>query len=194
MRSVPDDARLPKVFEGLVLVSEALTTIGLEVQGRRDKARLRAELVESGGEEAIIVDIKQDVQGQGIVKPIIGAWSSSAVNRSDFVELLAQLNQFLPRVKPFRAEPVSLSTDSNPDLNASTQAQAPSTLSLQESLPFLNIKRDLVRLLSVLTFEDKVVCDQVRKYGGVQVILGLCEVDERNPCESIMMSLVVIDI
>jgi len=82
---------------------------------------------------------------------------------------LAQLNQFLPRIKPLRPDSVPAP---NPDTSLSDQ-----------TLPFTNIKRDLVRLLSVLSFQDKGVGDLVRENGGVQVILGLCEVDERNPCE-----------
>lgn len=86
------------------------------------------------------------------------------------VDLLAQLNKFLPRIKPLRPEN---GRQLNPD---------PSLSLSDQTLPFTNIKRDLVRLLSILTFHDKGVGDQVRIYGGVQIVLGLCEVDERNPC------------
>ncbi len=37
-------------------------------------------------------------------------------------------------------------------------------------------------MLGILTFEDTAVGDVVRDCGGVQVILGMTEVDERNPC------------
>lgn len=52
-----------------------------------------------------------------------------------------------------------------------------------ELKPFSNLKRDLVRLLGVLTFNDTRVGDQVREYEGVQLVLSLTEIDEANPCE-----------
>lgn len=72
------------------------------------------------------------------------------------VALLGETNAYLPRVKP--------------------KEQAP-----EEPLPFSNVKRDLVRLLSVLTFNDTAVGDAVREAGGVELVLSLCETDDRNP-------------
>ena len=62
MQSGPDDARLPKVFEGLILVCEGLSGIGLAVQGRRDRGE-----VEKGGDEEMVRDMKAE-----IVNPLIG--------------------------------------------------------------------------------------------------------------------------
>jgi len=62
MRSGQDDARLPKVFEGLVLVCEGLSGIGLAVQGRLDRRE-----AEEGGDELMLNIMKRDV-----VKPLIG--------------------------------------------------------------------------------------------------------------------------
>ena len=45
------------------------------------------------------------------------------------------------------------------------------------------MKRNLVRLLGVLTFDNVPVGDLVRNCGGVQLLLSMTEVDEFNPCE-----------
>lgn len=73
--------------------------------------------------------------------------------------LLRALEVFIPRIKPGLEAP----TDS-------------------DIIPFPYLKRDLVRLLGVLSFEDKSIGDRVREVEGVEVILGLCVTDERNPC------------
>lgn len=83
------------------------------------------------------------------------------------VELLRATNTFLPRVKPTRPE----------DAPEATQTQ----------LPFANIKRDLVRLLAALAFGDVAFGDAVREEGGVELVLSLCETDERNPCKEVHM-------
>jgi len=72
------------------------------------------------------------------------------------VSLLGATHAFLPRVKP--------------------AAEAPA-----EPLPFAGIKRDIVRLLSALCFDDIEVGNAVREAGGVELVLGMCEVDDRNP-------------
>ncbi|KAF8757987.1 hypothetical protein RHS01_03524 [Rhizoctonia solani] len=42
-------------------------------------------------------------------------------------------------------------------------------------------KRDLVRLLGILVHDDPNIQTRVREAGGVQVVLGLCAIDESNP-------------
>jgi ataxin-10 len=69
----------------------------------------------------------------------------------------------MPRIRPSPANPVS--------------DQAPTERSLG------GIKVSLVRLLGVLSFEDTAIGDQVRLRGGVQLVLGMTEVDELNPCK-----------
>lgn len=70
----------------------------------------------------------------------------------------------MPRLRPSPANPVS--------------NEAPTERSLG------GIKVSLIRLLGVLTFDDKPVSDQVREHGGVQLVLSMTEVDELNPCQS----------
>lgn len=77
---VPDDARLPKVFEALVLVSEALCNIGLTAQARKDKTResgaeeTSSASLRSGpsGNDAVVTRMKSPDDGEGIVRPLIG--------------------------------------------------------------------------------------------------------------------------
>lgn len=48
---------------------------------------------------------------------------------------------------------------------------------------FFNVKRELVNLIGVMAFCDRVVQDRLRVCGGIEVVLNMCIVDERNPCE-----------
>ncbi|KAL0249840.1 hypothetical protein I308_103142 [Cryptococcus tetragattii IND107] len=149
-----DDPRLPKYLEGLVLVSEALGTIGLRVQERIDKATAPGADREDvgpqmqGGEEQLVKVIKEP--RSGIVRPLI--------------DMLRALNDYFPRTNPRNPSPVTTTTAVPPELK-----------------PFSNLKRDLVRLLGVLTFSDTRVGDQVRECEGVQLVLSLTEIDEGNP-------------
>lgn len=47
--------------------------------------------------------------------------------------------------------------------------------------PILQIKQHLLQLLSVITYQDIDVGDQVRACGGVELVLSLTEFDESNP-------------
>jgi hypothetical protein len=49
---------------------------------------------------------------------------------------------------------------------------------------FSYLKRDLVRLLGVLCYNNKAMQDRVRLCGGIPVVLNLCVIDDRNPCKS----------
>lgn len=81
-------------------------------------------------------------------------------------DMLRALNDFFPRTNPRNPSPATAIMTVQPELK-----------------PFSNLKRDLVRLLGVLTFNDTRVGDQVREYEGVQLVLSLTEIDEANPCE-----------
>jgi ataxin-10 len=69
MAHVPDDARLPKAFEGLVLVCEALSSIGLRVQAENDQGR---DVAGDGTEAGLVDEMKNPEDGEGLIKPIIG--------------------------------------------------------------------------------------------------------------------------
>jgi hypothetical protein len=49
---------------------------------------------------------------------------------------------------------------------------------------FSYLKRDLVRLLGILCYNNKAIQDRVRSCGGIPVVLNLCAIDDRNPCKS----------
>lgn len=69
LASGTDDARLPKVFEGLVLVCEGLSSISLAAQSRKDKGKARATEVEIGGDEEVVATMKGD---EGIIASAVG--------------------------------------------------------------------------------------------------------------------------
>ena len=54
---------------------------------------------------------------------------------------------------------------------------------VQDIPGFSYLKRDLVRLLGILCNEARAVQDRIRECGGIPVLMNLCVVDERNPCE-----------
>ena len=93
---------------------------------------------------------------------------------TDATESLQQLEAFLPRTNPRTARAAGTPTGV-PD--------TASALSADQIRPIASLKRILVQLLGILSFSRPSVGDQVRKYGGVQLILGMTEVDENNPCE-----------
>ncbi|EPQ56458.1 hypothetical protein GLOTRDRAFT_138184 [Gloeophyllum trabeum ATCC 11539] len=82
------------------------------------------------------------------------------------IETLRLLDLFLPRIN-FGAPAVSPST--------SQVAHDP------QSPGFKYVKRDLVRLLGILSHESRAVQDTVRTSGGIPVVMNMCVIDERNP-------------
>ncbi|CAK9782519.1 hypothetical protein CC85DRAFT_266465 [Cutaneotrichosporon oleaginosum] len=150
MRSGKDDARLPSVLAALVLDTEILSTIVLAAQARADKQEAE------GGEEAMVACLKGRTQESSSIIPAL-------------VNVLAATHDFLPRIKPGAATAAD---------NVAAAAGQMSQREIEHA--FANVKRDLVRLLAVLAFNDTAVGDQVRAAGGVQLVLGLCETDERN--------------
>ena len=78
-------------------------------------------------------------------------------------DLLGRLDKLIPRVKPGTQPTHRLSSD--------------------QAAPIASLKRLLVQLLGILTFDDNAAGDLVRECGGVHLILGLTEVDEMNPCK-----------
>ena len=81
-------------------------------------------------------------------------------------DLLRLLDVFLPRIN--FGKPVGQS--------ATNGAPPP------DNPGFFYLKRDLVRLLGVLVHRNRAVQDRVRECGGIQIVMNLCVVDERNPC------------
>ncbi|KAI5116868.1 hypothetical protein M0805_005836 [Coniferiporia weirii] len=89
----------------------------------------------------------------------------------NLIELLRLLDAFLPRIMFGKTSwstprPDALPVPIQPDVDGKG---------------FLYLKRDLVRLLGILCYEDKAVQDRVRANDGISVVMNLCVTDERNP-------------
>ena len=52
-----------------------------------------------------------------------------------------------------------------------------------EAPGFNLIKRELVILIGTMARSDRAIQDRLRACGGIEVVLNMCVVDERNPCE-----------
>ncbi|KAK6992602.1 Ataxin-10-like protein [Favolaschia claudopus] len=122
--------------------------------------------LESADEEAYAVVLEQNSQDffneatfadQGIVESLI--------------ELLCLLELFLPRInfgKPVRPS------------GKATHTKSPSQDG-PDGPGFAYLKRDLVRLLGILCHGVKTIQDRARLCGGIEVVMNLCVIDERNP-------------
>ncbi|KAG8911589.1 hypothetical protein FRC01_005632 [Tulasnella sp. 417] len=86
------------------------------------------------------------------------------------VDLLKELDLFLPRIILGQVAQ-----------DSSRPASAPRHEAQSDPAGFAYIKRDLVRLLGILCHNDKDTQDSIREREGIQVIMNLCVVDERNP-------------
>ncbi|KAF8677526.1 hypothetical protein RHS04_06042 [Rhizoctonia solani] len=86
------------------------------------------------------------------------------------IDVLRRLDQLLPRIQFGEAKPIVTEANAPPTDKASLPA---SRFELQ--------KRDLVRLLGILVHDDPSIQARVREAGGVQLVLGLCAIDESNP-------------
>ncbi|KAG8771048.1 hypothetical protein FRC12_003880 [Ceratobasidium sp. 428] len=103
-------------------------------------------------------------------RPILENLSSA---ESSYVELiidvLRQLDQLLPRIQFGKVRPQFPNTSS------------PNELVSPDVSGFQFVKRDLIRLLGTVVHDDKSIQDRIRERGGIQVVLSLCAVDDRNP-------------
>lgn len=88
------------------------------------------------------------------------------------------MDLFLPRIN--FGKPVSDSP--------SADIRTPTQQSVADPTGFQYLKRDLVRLLGILCHGSKAVQDHARSCGGIQVVMNLCVVDERNPCQCYFLS------
>ncbi|KAJ6624949.1 spinocerebellar ataxia type 10 protein domain-containing protein [Mycena sp. CBHHK59/15] len=151
------DVMLPKVSEALVLVTQCIVTITLESD---ELAVTPAELKQTSQDffnETRFAD-------QGIVESL--------------TELLRLLDMFLPRInfgKPVAAGVAVL------DAAAAAALPTPAQPQGVNSIGFSYLKRDLVRLLGILCHGTKAAQDRARHCGGIEVVMNMCVIDERNP-------------
>jgi hypothetical protein len=87
------------------------------------------------------------------------------------LETLRLLDIFLPRINFGKVK----------TSEALSATAAPGQSADATDFPYL--KRDLVRLLGILCHNSKAIQDRIRICGGIRVVLNLCVIDDRNPCE-----------
>ncbi len=98
-------------------------------------------------------------------------------------DTLRAFDRFLPRITFGRVAPapVPVPADGAPQRMPPDAGSGASRAADPKGFAYL--KRDLVRLLGILSSGRRTVQDRVRACGGLQVVLNLCVVDDRNPCE-----------
>ncbi|KAK0202822.1 hypothetical protein DFS33DRAFT_1385184 [Desarmillaria ectypa] len=147
------DVMLPKVCEALVLVSQCIVTVTLD-------AEKETFSIPSSSPHNIRVFFNE-------------LRSENHSLAESLIELLRLLDRFLPRIN--FGKPVQNQTGSD--------VPVPTPLSNAYDTGFFYLKRDLVRLLGILCHEQKAIQDRVRQCGGIEVVMNLCVIDERNPCQ-----------
>ncbi|KAF5352890.1 hypothetical protein D9757_012091 [Collybiopsis confluens] len=152
------DVLLPKVCEALVLVAQCIITIILTAQSHSEGG-LGSAVNTASSENAHSYFNQVRFEGVGLAESL--------------VELLRLLDRFLPRIN--FGKPVG-GTGESADI---TQTAAPAPGIDNPGFNFL--KRDLVRLLGILCNENRAVQDRLRKCGGIEVVMNLCAIDDRNP-------------
>jgi ataxin-10 len=97
------------------------------------------------------------------------------------------LDKFLPRINFGKSVPP---TGPSPDTSTSgtpqTQQAGAITTCPADNQGFAYLKRDLVRMLGILCHEKKMVQDRTREAGGIEVVMNMCVIDDRNPCKSVL--------
>ncbi|KAJ3745460.1 spinocerebellar ataxia type 10 protein domain-containing protein [Lentinula detonsa] len=163
------DVLLPKVCETLVLTAQCIITIILAAHGSHHQGSPTSPNSTASTHENIHAFFKEVHQeGLGLVENI--------------VELLRLLDRFLPRIN--FGKPVATYAGPRGERKDQEETSASSAQQLTPAVdnPGFNfLKRDLVRLLGILCSDDRAVQDRLRKCGGIEVVLNLCVVDERNP-------------
>lgn len=159
------DVRLPKVSAGLILLAQCVNTICVQFQDVPDAA------LNDIGYQSVVVGSRSP----GFIESLIGTVILFRLPSSMFklvlcfIEVLRLLDQFLPRIVFGKAVP-------SPNTNTTT--------SHNDTKGFAYLKRDLVRLAGTLCYNNSGMQNRVRECEGIPVIMNLCVIDERNPCES----------
>lgn len=151
------DLQLSSVCVALVLLSTSLSSI------------LLAERENGGG-------VATDPDLVSMTLPCIDAISGSrGPTGSGFIESLLEtlhaFDAFLPRINFGKVKPSYPHGDGGGGAPAQSAGEA----------GFSYLKRDLVRLLGILCYNNKAMQDRVRLCGGIPVVLNLCVIDDRNP-------------
>ena len=173
------DGRLPGVWVAFVLLSTSLSSILLAEQEDRSG-------VGAGPGSVTLTHLCHDTvsatrsrRGAGFVEELLGMmvpWvpHHPTTCRQTFAppETLRLLHDFLPRINFGKVR-------ASPKGNEAIPGQSHSA----DAADFPYLKRDLVRLLGILCHDRRAIQDRVRLCGGIPVVLNLCAIDDRNPCE-----------
>lgn len=92
---------------------------------------------------------------------------------------------FLPRITLGRVAPSAVPVGQQQEGASQLRdgRESANTAHARDPKGFAYLKRDLVRLLGILAADRPSVQDRVRACGGIPVVLNLCVIDDRNPCE-----------
>ncbi|EKM81810.1 hypothetical protein AGABI1DRAFT_118880 [Agaricus bisporus var. burnettii JB137-S8] len=149
------DVMLPKVCEALVLVTQCMVTIAIEAEEYVDQTGVLEEDSPKANVRNYFMEARPS--GFGVIESLI--------------ELLRLLDKFLPRINFGKSvSPTGLS------LEEGAMSNSP-----PDNRGFAYLKRDLVRLLGILCHEKRAVQDRIREAGGIEVVMNMCVIDERNP-------------
>lgn len=172
------DLLLPKVCEAFVLVTQCLTSLALiseeshaNSQGPAGACAPQGASVD--GRLADVISRAASPAGAGFVECLI--------------DTLRELDRFLPRITLGKVAPGAVPVDRLPEgvreLQRAPPAQdgGPGSARTADPKGFQYLKRDLVRLLGILVSDRREVQDRVRVCGGIQVVMNMCVIDERNP-------------
>lgn len=149
------DLQLSAACVALVLLSNSLSTI------------LLSERENEGGTSADPVLVSMTLPCADAISDSRGSTGSGFIE--SLLETLGAFDAFLPRINFGKVKP------RHPIGATGVPAQSAGEAG------FSYLKRDLVRLLGVLCYNNKAMQDRVRLCGGIPVVLNLCVIDDRNP-------------
>ena len=152
------DVRFGKVYEALVLVLQGLLRVGL---AERETEEVEVEELGKGEEGEVVQAMKASGRDAG-------GEAGGVIGRS--IELLGLADVIQPRL--IRTKPIS-------EIPEDPETAPPG---------FAHLRRDLVRILGLLSYGDKDIQDRVREAGGLEMVLSLCGMDESHPCKFIQFT------
>ncbi|KAI0705173.1 spinocerebellar ataxia type 10 protein domain-containing protein [Cytidiella melzeri] len=169
------DLLLPKICEALVLVTQCLISLALlsEEMLNATDPKQQANKWPSSSTDVRFKDYLNNAVSQEAARSI-----------ETLIETLRLLDQFLPRITFGKVAhaPVYVGESNIPSSDESAgKKNGYSHPQASDPKGFSYLKRDLVRLLGILAADCPDVQNRVRGCGGINVVLNLCVIDDRNP-------------
>lgn len=161
---------------GIILLLGGITEFGLRggmgvgqaEAGRGEGEEERKEVVGSGGlgdiisEFLIIISIKPDLRDSYDPSVFCFFWCQLS---PDFH---SHFCSFLNEIALLR-----LTTTLLPAENFNTSSSS--------SIALESLKKSCVRLVGILAWQDKTAQDEIRELGGLNLLLGMCQINDLNP-------------